>query len=97
MQSIAPRGAVQNGPMTIYGKDSGTSITAARVRDFRSLADVEVSLNDLTVLIGSNKAGKTSFLDALFAAIGAGRKSGLCINSPFFDHAHISASVFHLV
>lgn len=60
--------------MTIYGRDSGIAITAARVRDFRSLADIEVSLNDLTVLIGSNNAGKTSFLDALFAAIGAGRK-----------------------
>ena len=61
--------------MTIYGSDSGIAITAARVRDFRSLADIEVSLNDLTVLIGANNAGKTSFLDALFAAIGAGRKS----------------------
>jgi putative ATP-dependent endonuclease of the OLD family len=59
---------------TIYGKDSGIAITAARVRDFRSLADVEVGLSDLTVLIGANNAGKTSFLDALFAAIGAGRK-----------------------
>ena len=61
--------------MTIYGKDSGIAITTARVRDFRSLADVEVSLNDLTVLIGANNAGKTSFLDAMFAAIGAGRKA----------------------
>lgn len=61
--------------MTIYDKDSGIAITAARVRDFRSLADIEVSLNDLTVLIGANNAGKTSFLDALFAAIGAGRKN----------------------
>ena len=61
--------------MTAYGKDSGIAITAARVRDFRSLANIEVNLNDLTVLIGANNAGKTSFLDALCAAIGAGRKS----------------------
>lgn len=61
--------------MTIYGNDSGIAITAARVRDFRSLADIEVSLGDLTVLIGANNAGKTSFLDALYAAVGAGRKS----------------------
>ena len=33
-----------------------------------------MALGDLTVLIGSNNAGKTSFMDALFAAIGAGRK-----------------------
>jgi len=61
--------------VTIYGKDSGIAITAARVRNFRSLANIEVSLNDLTILIGANNAGKTSFLDGLFAAIGAGRKT----------------------
>jgi putative ATP-dependent endonuclease of OLD family len=61
--------------MTTYGSASGIAIVAARVRDFRSLADIEVDLNDLTVLIGANNAGKTSFLDALFAAIGAGRKA----------------------
>ena len=61
--------------MIIYGATSGIAIVAARVRDFRSLANIEVELNDLTVLIGANNAGKTSFLDALFAAIGAGRKS----------------------
>lgn len=61
--------------MTTYGASSGIAIVAARVKDFRSLANIEVELNDLTVLIGANNAGKTSFLDALFAAIGAGRKS----------------------
>ncbi|MCE8032870.1 ATP-dependent endonuclease [Billgrantia tianxiuensis] len=61
--------------MTIYGAESGIAIVAARVCDFRSLANIEVELNNLTVLIGANNAGKTSFLDALFAAIGAGRKS----------------------
>lgn len=61
--------------MTTYGPSSGIAIVAARVRDFRSLANIEVDLNDLTVLIGANNAGKTSFLDALFAAIGAGRKA----------------------
>jgi len=61
--------------MTIYGVESGIAIVAARVRDFRSLANIEVHLNDLTVLVGANNAGKTSFLDALFAAVGVGRKS----------------------
>jgi putative ATP-dependent endonuclease of the OLD family len=61
--------------MTIYGVESGIAIVAARVRDFRSLANIEVELSDLTVLIGANNAGKTSFLDALFAAMGTGRKS----------------------
>ncbi len=61
--------------MTIYGKESGIAITTARVHNFRSLANIEVDLSDLTVLIGPNNAGKTSFLEALFAAVGAGRKS----------------------
>lgn len=61
--------------MTTYGNNSGIAITSARVRNFRFLADIEVTFNDLTVLIGANNAGKTSFLDALFAAMGAGRKT----------------------
>jgi len=61
--------------MTLYGKDSGIAITSVRVQHFRSLANVEVELGDLTVLIGANNSGKTSFLEALFAAVGAGRKT----------------------
>lgn len=56
-------------------KESGIAITDVRVSNFRSLANVEVEFGDLTVLIGANNAGKTSFLDALFSAVGAGRKS----------------------
>lgn len=58
-----------------YAADSGIAITEVRVSNFRSLANLEVELGDLTVLIGSNNAGKTSFLDALFAAVGSGRKA----------------------
>lgn len=53
---------------------SGVKLTTIRVENFRSLKNIEVSLDDLTVLIGANNAGKTSFLDAIYAAIGAGRK-----------------------
>ncbi|MEM5276419.1 AAA family ATPase [Cupriavidus taiwanensis] len=60
--------------MPIYAPESGVAITDVRVSNFRSLANIEVGLNDLTVLIGANNAGKTSFLDAMFAAIGSGRK-----------------------
>jgi putative ATP-dependent endonuclease of OLD family len=52
----------------------GVKITDVRVSNFRSLENIEVELDDLTVLIGANNAGKTSFLDALYAAIGTGRK-----------------------
>lgn len=53
---------------------SGIKITDVRVSNFRTLKNVEVPLGDLTILLGANNAGKTSFLDAFYAAIGAGRK-----------------------
>jgi putative ATP-dependent endonuclease of OLD family len=60
--------------MPKYAADSGIAIIDVRVSNFRSLANIEVELGDLTVLIGANNAGKTSFLDAMFAAVGSGRK-----------------------
>lgn len=60
--------------MTTYGVLSGIAITSVRIRNFRALANIEVALNDLTILIGANNAGKTSFLDAVSAAIGTDRK-----------------------
>src|ERR1035438_3707223 len=53
---------------------SGIVITEVRVRNYRCLRSVNVELDLLTVLIGQNNAGKTSFLNALFAAIGAGQR-----------------------
>lgn len=44
-----------------------------RVSNFRALANVEVHLDDLTVLLGANNSGKTSFLDALCIAVGLGQ------------------------
>ncbi|MDP9123355.1 MAG: AAA family ATPase [Pseudomonadota bacterium] len=58
-----------------YAVDSGIALTDVRINNFRSLGNVEMELGDLTVLIGSNNAGKTSFLDALFAAVGSGRRA----------------------
>ncbi|MCX6597675.1 MAG: AAA family ATPase [Acidobacteria bacterium] len=53
---------------------SGIFIKEVRVRNFRCLKAVDVELAVLTVLIGQNNAGKTSFLSAVFAAIGAGQR-----------------------
>lgn len=54
---------------------AGVRVTEVRVSKFRSLVNVVVELDELTVLVGANNAGKTSFLDAMYAAIGAGRKN----------------------
>ncbi len=60
---------------TASSTPSSVRITEVRVSNFRSLVNVVVELDDLTVLVGANNAGKTSFLDAMYAAIGAGRKN----------------------
>jgi putative ATP-dependent endonuclease of the OLD family len=54
---------------------SGIKITEVRVRNYRCLCSVDVTLDKLIVLLGPNNAGKTSFLQALYAAIGVGQKS----------------------
>ena len=54
---------------------SGIRISEVRIRDFRSLRNVDISLSDLTILVGANNAGKTSFLEALYLSLGAGRRS----------------------
>ncbi len=61
--------------MTIESQASGIYIKEVRIRNFRSLQEVNVSLDWLTILTGENNSGKTSFLEALFAAIGAGNRS----------------------
>ena len=49
-------------------------IIEVRIRNFRCLKSVNVKLDDLTILTGQNNSGKTSFIDALNAAIGAGKQ-----------------------
>ena len=49
-------------------------IDRVRVHNFRSLRDVEVSLAPMTLLVGMNNAGKTSFLKALHLALGGDRR-----------------------
>lgn len=45
-------------------------INKVRVNNFRSLKNVELELDYLTLLVGANNSGKTSFLKALSIAIG---------------------------
>jgi putative ATP-dependent endonuclease of OLD family len=54
---------------------SGIQVIEVRVRNFRSLKQVDVKLDQLTVLIGENNSGKTSFLEAISTAIGSGRRA----------------------
>src|SRR4051812_42865665 len=53
---------------------SGLQLLTVRVRNFRSLQSVEVGVQPFTLLIGENNSGKTSFLEAIAAAIGVPRR-----------------------
>ena len=50
------------------------SINRVRVKNFRSLCSVETYLGDVTLLLGTNNSGKTSFLRALTVGLTSDRK-----------------------
>ena len=70
-ERIADKAAIANPDPTVF---SGIVVKEVRVRNYRCLRSVDVELDLLTVLIGENNAGKTSFLNALYSAIGAGQR-----------------------
>jgi AAA15 family ATPase/GTPase len=52
-------------------------ISRVRLKNYKSIAECDVRLGPLTVLIGTNDSGKSNFLDALaFLGRGAGDHSG---------------------
>ena len=59
-------------------------IDKVRVKNFRSLKDIEVNLEPITLLVGANNSGKTTFLQALNVALGINKtrltKDDLFIN-----------------
>lgn len=71
---VEPDAIIDSGSGALAPKTSGILITTVRVFNFRCLRAVELPLGQTTVLIGENNAGKTSFLEALHAAIGAGQR-----------------------
>jgi putative ATP-dependent endonuclease of OLD family len=54
--------------------ECGVQVRTVRINNFRSLRLAEINLGRLTVLVGGNNSGKTSFLEALSAAVGASRR-----------------------
>jgi len=61
-----------------------------RIRDFRCLRSVDVELALCTVITGQNNSGKSSFLNALFAAIGAGQRT-ISVDDIFLRRGEVSA------
>ncbi len=62
------------------------------VRGFRRLAEVDVELRPLTVLIGANGVGKSSFLDALSLLASSARGN---LNSVISDMSGLSSMITH--
>jgi putative ATP-dependent endonuclease of OLD family len=52
----------------------GILIDCVRIANFRGIKNLEVNLSILTMLVGANNSGKTSFLKALHLALGTDRK-----------------------
>jgi len=52
----------------------GIILDKVRIKNFRSLRNVEVNLHKTTILVGSNNSGKTTFLQALNIALGVNKK-----------------------
>lgn len=52
----------------------GILIDIVRIANFRAIKNLEVKLSKLTMLVGANNSGKTSFLRALHLALGYDRK-----------------------
>lgn len=53
---------------------SGIQINEVRISNFRCLRNVRVLLGETIVLLGENNSGKSSFIEALHSAVGAGRR-----------------------
>ena len=51
------------------------------IKNFRGLVDVTIPIDDFTVIVGENNAGKTSLLDALRICLNAKNNR----KSPHFD------------
>ena len=52
----------------------GILIDTVRIANFRAIKNLEVKLSRLTMLVGANNSGKTSFLRALHLALGHDRR-----------------------
>ncbi|MCC9600316.1 AAA family ATPase [Stieleria sp. JC731] len=70
--------------------NTGIRLATVRIANFRSLKRVEVKLNATSVLIGENNAGKSSFVEAINAAIGVGSRS-ISADDVFLDSGESAA------
>lgn len=63
-----------------------------KIKNFRCLVDVDIPLDDTTILIGENNAGKTAFLEALRIVFSRGLFGGKSIFDEFDFHMNSQTS-----
>ena len=74
--AVAPKVTpTEDSAAKVVAPQAKIALAQVRVEDFRGLRDLCVTLDPLTVLIGENNAGKTSFLQALGIIFGPSRAS----------------------
>lgn len=69
---------------------TGLILDRVRISNFRSLREIEVPLLPIAIAVGENNSGKTSFLEALAAAIGSPRRA-LTVDDVFLEAAEAEA------
>lgn len=71
-------------------------ISSIRIKGFRSLGDIEITLQNYTSLIGQNDSGKSSFLHALHILFDVDRiptESDICKIASYADESFIQATL----
>jgi len=68
---------------------SGLIISEVKIRNFRSIREADVKLHSASILIGENNSGKSSFIDALNAAIGQGTRK-FATEDIFLAHGEVA-------
>jgi len=58
-------------------------IDKIRIANYRAIKEIEINLSPLTMLVGANNAGKTTFLKALNLALGIDKRN--ISKEDFFD------------
>jgi predicted ATP-dependent endonuclease of OLD family len=63
-------------------------IDTVHIKNFRSIEEADITLKELTMLIGNNGTGKTSILEAIHFALSPGFLSGRIKQADFFNGAN---------
>lgn len=73
----------------------GILIDTVRIGNYRAIKNLEVELSEITLLVGANNSGKTSFLKALHLALGIDRRG--VTKDDFHDDGKIDSDDLEII